>query len=769
MLTAWLRRWAHVTYRHSWWVLGVWLLIVAGAGLGAARVAGVLRGGSGAIAGSRSLAVDQALYRDFSNPYTKALEITFQSTASTIADPAFAQGVAEVERRVLAVRRVRRILDWGPGGDSNLRSPNGHVVALVVGLDAQSITQEEGMVPVVRAAVAGVHVPGVKICVTGRSAITTDFNALNAADSDAAESRALPLTLVVLLLAFGSLVAAGIPLAMGVVSTTASMGILFLAGQHFELSNLAQNVSTMLGLAVGIDYSLLIISRYREAIRSAPDAPSTGATFRERIPLALDQTLATAGKAVIFSGMAVTTGLAGLLFTPLMETRSVGIGGCLVVAISVLVALSLVPALLAVLGPAIDWPPVLARSLQGQASRQRWLRWSHRVLDHPFRSLLLVLLIAGALIAPARSYVAGFPSARWLPEAMESRQGLDALGVLHLGWSVFPVYVIAKADGGDSVLSPRHLPGLLALSDALHRERLVHLVYGPVDLRPGLGAFAYRLLYLDVDRALAQYPQIAELYLSHDQRSALFEVILDNDTSVAEAKAVVNDISAMHPGYGLTLTVGGQAVYYDDYDKAMNRAFPLVAGFVIGATFLVLLLAYRSWLIPIKAVLMNLVSVGAGYGAMVAVFLLGWGRQLVGLSQPVEAIPQAVPLIIFCVVFGLSMDYEVFLLSRMKEHYDRYRDNRAAVAEGLAATGGIITSAALVMVVVFGAFARAQVWLVQMLGLGLAVAVLVDATLIRCLAVPAFMRLAGRWNWVPGDRGSAVRPEQAMEDAHVAP
>jgi RND superfamily putative drug exporter len=268
------------------------------------------------------------------------------------------------------------------------------------------------------------------------------------------------------------------------------------------------------------------------------------------------------------------------------------------------------------------------------------------------------------------------------------------------------------------------------------------------------------MLYARPDQALKTYPAIQELFLSHDKRSVLYQVILKDQTSLDDAKRFVREIGRWKVAGGLELMVGGQPVYYNDFDQAMARAFPVVIGFIVAATFLMLAVAFRSFLIPIKAILMNLLSVGAGLGAMVAVFLTGRGSWLVGLAEPTDAIPQSLILIIFCVVFGLSMDYEVFLLSRMKEVHDATGDNRQATVEGLAHTGSIITSAALVMTLIFGAFAWAEMVLVKMLGFGLAVAVLVDATVIRCVAVPAFMRLAGRWNWYPG-----AKPRPAAETA----
>lgn len=739
LLTSFLNVLGDRISRYRWWVLLVWLVLIGIAIPGAGQVKNVLLGGSGTIQGSKSLAVDRLLYSDFDNPYTKALQVAFQDPQGNVEDASYAETVKACQRVLLQAKGVRQVLSYYDTHDSRMRSPDGHATLLIVGLKAASVQEEEALVPAIRQALASFKSQNMDIRVTGRSAITTDVNLFGAEDSSKAEGRAIPLTLIVLLLAFGSLVAAGIPLAMGIVSTTVTLALLFLAAQRMELSNLAQNISSMLGLALGIDYSLLMVNRYREALQNGKDSHD-----------AIVETLSTSGKAVIFSGGTVLIGLVGLFFSPLLETQSVGIGGVLVVLVSVLASLTLVPALFAIAGPRINWPTALSKSLVRPEAIHAWRRWAGFVMDRPGRSLAIALVILLAMLAPVKHYVAGFPDRECLPPAMEARQGMDILDTMHLGWSVFPIYVVVKSPDDRPILSTANLPGLLQLSKALKADPRVTLVNSPVDLKAGMSPLAYAMLYSRPDQALKTYPAIQELFLSHDKRSVLYQVILKSETTLEQAKALVREIETWKLQGKLGVIVGGQPVYYNDFDQAMNRSFPVVIGFVVVATFFMLLLAFRSILIPIKAILMNLLAVGAGYGAMVAVFLMGWGKELIGLSQPINAIPQSIILIIFCVVFGLSMDYEVFLLSRMKESYDQTGDNRHSTLEGLAYTGSIITSAALIMTMIFGAFAWAEMVLVKMLGLGLAVAVLVDATIIRCVAVPAFMRLAGRWNWYPG-------------------
>ncbi|MFP5503723.1 MAG: MMPL family transporter, partial [Candidatus Sericytochromatia bacterium] len=541
-------------------------------------------------------------------------------------------------------------------------------------------------------------------------------------------------------IAFGSLAAAGVPLMVGLVTTTVALGLAFGLSLFMPLSNLLQNIVTMIGLAVGIDYSLLMVSRFREL--------REGRTTEE----AIAEVVGTAGVAVCYSGLTVMIGLLGLLATPLMETRSIGLGGAIVVVVSVLAAITLLPAVLSLLGHRIDWPAWLARPLKNARAEAGWAWLAEVVMRRP----VLTLVISGSLVlllaSPATVGKTGFIAGNWFPEGMESRTGLEVLGRMGQASAIAPIDLVIRAPEGDPAVSMSTLPHLLRLSRDLKADERVGQVLSPVDLREDLKPVHYALLYRNLDQAIAQFPQIAELFLSKDRTATLFQVIPADGVQIDRAQQLARDLAAKQLGGGLSLEVGGTPAYYNDFNDRMRDAFPVAAGLVIGVTLVVLFVAYRSWLIPIKAVLMNLLAVGCGYGALVAVFQLGWGAPLVGLEAPLSAIPLTIPLMMFCITFGLSMDYEIFLLSRIKEIYDETGDNRLATAQGLATTGSIITSAAMVMVVVFGAFVSAEIVILKMIGLGLATAVLVDATLIRGLMVPAVMAIAGRWNWVPGDR-----------------
>lgn len=747
----WIVRW-------RWAVVATWLVLTLVASLGSTRLTQVLSGGSGNVPHSASERVEALLHDAFANPYTHLIAVTVSSQRQTIKQPAFRGFVETLEHGLQRQESVARVLGPFDRSPVRLATAQGGQVVLLVGLKAHTATEALNLVPGIRALVHADSStersadPSLQLAVTGMPAVTYDINHFSSDDTAKAESRVIPLTLLVLLFAFGGVIAAGLPLLMGVSSTVLTLGIAYALAAHLELSIYVQNVATMIGLAVGIDYSLLMVQRFREGLLAGHE-PS------EAIAL----TMRTAGVAVTFSGLTVMIGLGGMEFTPLLDTRSIGLGGLLVVVVSVLLTLTLLPAVLSMIGTHLDAPRWLTKRLLGTAPRSQWETWVRFVTDRPIRMGLLSLALILALASPALRLKLGYPDTHLFPGYMESVQGLDTLQAMGMSGSLIPIEVIVRDPSGP-VLNIRHLSALLKLSEDLKANPLIASVASPVDLGAGIGSLQYLMLYQNPELALKRYPLIKELFVSRDRHMALFQVIPKRSSDLPALRDFARELSKRPMPDGLTLEVGGTPTYYNDHEGMILGWFPWVFGFIVVTTLVVLGVAFRSLLVPIKAVVMNLLSVAAGYGAVVAVYQFGWGRALFGLGGGEEAMPIPVLILfmLFCIVFGLSMDYEVFLLSAIQEAYVRTGDNTRAVIEGTSGTARLISSAALIMVSVFGAFAWADFVIVKMLGLGLAVAVLVDATLIRLLLLPAFMRLAGRLNWYPGaSRVAKTRTKEA--------
>ncbi len=612
------------------------------------------------------------------------------------------------------------------------------------------------VVPDLRAAVGEAlarapRAEGFSALITGNPALDYDVRTISAEDTEGGELRVLPLTLIVLVLAFGALVAAALPIAVGMLAITIALGVVTEVARFHAMSVFVLTITTMVGLGVGIDYSLLIVTRFREELNRG----------LSRVDAAV-RTIQTAGAAVVTSGLTVVVGFAALTTTPLLETRSVGIGGMLVVLVAVLLATTFLPAVLALLGRQIDRPRWLARPLAKIHSPSGWERWARWLGHRPWHAVAIGGTAAVLLTFPLTQIRIGLPAAHWFPPHAESGRGLAMLQAMGVSGLLQPTRVVVRLPEGESALSARRLPGLKALSDSLRRQPRVREVRGIATLRPGLSRLELVLYYSSPEATRARHPAFFDAYLSDDLRTTLIDVIPADTVSLTGMMQLARDTRALAARgvSGLAdaqILVGGFAASSVDLQDDLLARLPGIVLLVLGVTAVMLFVAFRSVLVPLKAVLLNCVSVGAAFGLTVLVFQFGLGGRLFGLEGPTEAIFVVVPVLVFATVFGLSMDYEVFLLTRVKEVFDKTGRNDHATMEGLSATASTITFAAVIMVIVFGVFSFSRVLAVQFIGFGLAMAVLLDATLIRMVLVPAIMHIAGGWNWWPGVR---LRPER---------
>jgi len=732
-------------------ILVAWVAAIALGAWGAHKLPEAAVGGVSGIAGSPSKAASDALHNEFDNPLLDPLVIAVSAPDLRVDAEPYRGWVQRTAARLSGMSEIRRVHSVADSSDPKLRSTDGHVTMLIAGLAAHDIPTRERAVVTVRAALAPLRDelvrldPAARLAVTGGPAVDVDINTWSASGGDHAEKRALPLTLAILAVVFGTVIAASLPFLMGLTTTTIALGLAFVLARLMPVSNLLSNVVTMVGLAIGIDYSLLMVTHYREH--------SHQADVRKAVATTIEQ----AGRTISWSGLTVMIGLLGLLWSPILETRCVGIGGALVVCVSVLAALTLLPAALVLLGRYVDRWPIFPRRLLRLDANAFWYRLGARIVRHPLAVLLVSGAVVIALASPVLHARSGFTSEPWfLARGMEARIGVDMLAGLRGGNAPQPIYAIVRATDGAEILESQHLPLLIDYAKRLAADARIADIASPVTLQQGMGLTEYMLLYLNPEQALRAHPEIAESSISRDRRSALFNLTPANGMSARDVEQLAHDLASIVPPGPFTVLIGGDPADHNDFSDAMFHSFPHVFGFVIGATLLLLFSAFRSYLLPFAAVITNLLAVAAGYGAVVAIFQFGWLNGLVGLERPFIAIPLEVPLMVFCLSFGLSMDYELFLLFRIQQEYAIDRNNTRATITGLAAVAPVITGAGLIMAVVFGAFIGADLPVLKMIGVGLCVSVLVDATLIRAFVVPAAMALAGRWNWYPG-RGPAVR------------
>ena len=709
------------------------------------------------ITGGEAEKVDLELAQRFHSPYAHRLVVVI----SGIPDPDSAESADALGFLTSSLRSVPGVsgavssVDWP---DPLFTGNNGGAL-IIVGLDPHDKAVED-LVPILRAKADWMEgqlrskYPSIKLGITGEMPLTFDLRKVSADDVKHAEERAMPVTLVLLLLAFGSLVAALLPLGIGVLSISMALGAAALLSHYLHLSILVQNLATMLGLGLGIDYALLMISRFREALaegyKPGPAADIAGGQ---------------AGRTLIISATTVAIGFSALLTVPISELRSIGIAGLLVTVLSVLLCVSILPWVLSLLGRRIDSTKVRLSGKKMKtreslcAASERWVRWGSIITRRPWTALLVAGVPLLILAFQARRISPGIPDHDSLPAAAESVRALRTLQGMGRSGIVESLRVILELPPQSPALSPAGWLGVSRLTERFQNDSRAEEVLS----LPTLTGMS------DTVDAVQDVPQpIRESFLRSDGQATLLELLpaatLPPNEQIRWVREVRScDVAAITGVPGAVLRVGGVPALDADYDSVVKKWLPSVVLGVVLGSLVALLIGLRSLFAAVKAILLNLLSVGASFGALVVVFQEGHGSKLFGLDGPTGTVFPIVPILSFAIVFGLSMDYEVFLVARVLEERRAGLSERSAVIEGLARTAGLITSAAAIMIAIFIAFTVGSFLVVQMLGFTLAVAVFIDATVVRMVVGPALLQLAGDWNWWPfGLYGAPVTSEKKL-------
>jgi len=741
---------ARIVIRFRVLIVAFWVIVAAFAIPRASRINEVLSVEGRSVRPTEASRVQATIESAFRQPLAKFIAVALSGPVPVDSAP-YGELIDVLSEAAASLPYIANVFSYATAEDTGLISDDRKTTFLIAIFTVEEAPRHTQHVTSFRAAIHGAArtVPRAEefeVYVTGEGALDHDTRVVSAEDAKLAERRSLIPSAIVLILAFGALVAAVLPIIVGVFSITCALAAVHITASFHPMSVFVLMIVTMLGLGVGIDYSLLIVTRFREEMNRGLGAKE-----------AAIRTMLTAGKAVITSGLTVLVGFASLLLTPLVETRSVGIGGLLVVGIAVLLSTTLLPAVLGILGRAIDWPRWLATRLAWYHAPTAWERWARFLSHHPVRAIIIGLSLVALITWPLAYIEIGLPRSGWFPEGTESAKGVELLERIGSRGALQPIRIILEAPEGQRVVGAKYIRGLKRFSDTIQADPRVSRVRGPVDIRQGMSLFGYLGLYGNLDRARERFPDFFNAYVSEDGRVALMDVVLTDSTTFNDAMHLVSEVRVIAADgvQGLdsvSINMGGFAASSLDLQTDLLDGFPTVIALVLIITAIMLLVAFQSILVPIKAVVMNCLSVGGAFGLLVLVFQQGIGSQIFGVEEATEAIYVVVPVLVFAVVFGLSMDYEVFLLARMKEAFMRTRKNDMATMEGISVTASVITSAAAIMIIVFGMFAFSRVFVAKLMGFGLAVAVFLDATLIRMVLVPAFMHLAGRWNWWPGVR-----------------
>ncbi len=700
--------WGRLVYARRRLVLVLAGLVVVAAAVWGTGVFGALQSGGGFTApGSQSQQESDLAARTFGRNAADVV-VLYTSQQLTVHDAAFRNAVTKT-LAALPRTEVPTAASYWTTGSAQFVGDNGHATYVALQLAGGSDSARLDTYADIQGKLAA---PGLTSRVGGQVPTFAAINKEVKADIGRAEAISLPVLLVLLLVIFGSLAAASLPLAIGGIGILGSFAALRLLTLVTGVSIYSINITTILGLGLAIDYGLFMVSRFREELHRQPSTED-----------AVARTVATAGRTVAVSGVTVAVALAGLMLFPETFLRSMGYGGVATVVVDMLAALTVMPALLAVLGPRVNALRIrraAARPAQPEQSGS-WYRLARGVMRRPAVYAVVIVVALLALAAPFRHITWGGTDARALPAGAPARVVTEALNQDFPGNPASPIEVIAKLDGPAAAPAQR-----AALGSYL--QRLEHI--------PGVSA--------------AQLTGVRGTTVRIDLRYAA-------DPSSVTARQLVTAVRGTVPPAGSHVYVGGVTAQLVDELASLGHTLPWMALVICLATFVLLFLAFGSVVLPVKAILMNALSLSATFGVIVWIFQQG---HLSGLLRftPTGTIDPAMPILLLAIVFGLSMDYEVFLLSRIRERYDVTGDNTAAIASGLQRTGGLITSLALMLVIVVGAFSASGITFIKLLGVGMIVALIVDATIVRVLLVPATMRLLGGANWwAPGPLGRVYR------------
>ncbi len=725
-----LSRWGRVVHRARWWLVVLalvpvapWLWLTPASHLDES----VVPPGMESVQAVRLLDDELA-------PKPPSFGLILSHPTLRASEPAFREAA---ERAVIPLRRdarVKRVRTAWEGGDSRWVSMDGHRAVAMVELHGRAPAFASMVVPsappeIYEALRAHLRSDTLEILPFGPVALNHDFTQMVKADLRRAELVVLPVVLVLLILVFGSVVAAALPLVVGLLGVAAGFAAIAILAQVMPVSAYASNVVSMIGLGVAIDYSLFVVSRFRDEMLVAPPAE------------ALARAMATSGRTVLFSGLTVAIGLLGMILLRMGSISTIGIASTIVVACAVAYSLTLLPALLAILGPRVNALPV--RVLTRGAGPGFWPVLATAVMARPWAVLIPVVAVLLLLGAPFRHIRLGTPDISTLPAQAESRRGQELLKAQFPKLEGNTVVVVLHYPEGGGLTAPR-MKELYDLSRWLEAQPGITSVTSAASLDPRMQLDHYLQLAAAPRQLVPPAFQLALAQLAGPRVSVIAaQTSLPDDSDAA--RALVRSIRAKHPPVDARMLVTGRTAYDLDFIALVTQVAPGAVAFVVVATAVVLFLLLGSVLLPLKAVVMNLLSITASYGALVWIFQDGHLSTLLNFTPaPIEPV---IPLIMFCVLFGLSMDYEVLLLSRTQEEWERAGDNQQAVAAALGSTGRLITGAAAIMAAVFFGFGAANAVMIKEMGIGMGIAVVMDATVVRALLVPATMRLLGRWNW----------------------
>lgn len=726
----------HIISRYPRRVLAAWLILWLIALPLASRVGQVLTAEPGNIPGSVAAEVNRVINEDFTNQGRESVVVAMRGRDAEVLQAQY----GKLKEALLELPVVDNIRDTDNFRALPLTNDSGSEALALIEFTTNDRRETREAALAVKQAAEAAETAEVNFYVAGGAATKLELEQIGKRDATRAELYGLPLSLIVLVVVFGAVMAATLPLINALTSIVMSFAALFLLGYVLEFASFTQSIVTMLGMATGIDYALLIVNRFREELREGQTSADAAAV-----------TVATAGKAVAFSGFTSMVGLAALWVPPLGFIRSIGTGIILVLLVGILVAVTALPAMLTLLGTRVN-AFSFSKKPPGTRSRAFWQRRAETVMRHPKAWAVGGTLVLLLISMPMLNMRVSETGAVGLSQTTDTYQAQQVLQDIGLTGALSP-YQLLIDFGQRGFYHPSSVRDVSEISRQLETREDIEAVFSATTA-PGIPRLFLYQYYARQDVALtSEIAPLARATVSDSGRYTLLQVY-PATLNIQAALALEADIAATvrqiinedDPG-AFNVSVGGAIIREREWADALYASMPVAILLVYAATFVLLSLAFRSFVVPLKAMFLNTLTVTGAFGLITLIFQEGIGAQLVGLSSGLGFVDTSVPLFVFAIVFGLSMDYEVFLVSRIYENHERGMSDEDAVVHAMTTTGSVISSAATIMVVVFAVFIFSEVILIKTLGLGLAAAVLLDATLVRFTVLPAVMTLAGKWTW----------------------
>lgn len=758
-----LARWVS---RYAGLILAVVVVLVALCGLYSGHLSGRLSGGGWTVPGSEEARAERAQEAGFVGRGSSSVVLVVHDDRFSAPSPEFGQRVEGVTQQFTADPRlqIRSQSGWSaqpaPQRDGFLgRDGRTTLTTFELGIDDGTAKR---VLPEVERGLARFDATGLRVYVVGQSAAFAATSEVGAAALTRVELILFPLVVVILMILYRSLAAALISLAISATAIVVAMGVLTWLAGVVELNVVVQSIATMLGLGVSVDYSLIMIRRFIDELTSVDRRT------------ALTNTMRTAGRTVAASGTTVAAALATLLIVDMPVIRSMAVAAIIVVVSAVLACLVVLPAVLYVLGPRVAVWRVPWLPSTRERGRRRWARFARTIMARPVVALAITSAVLLAVAVPALGLQTGSGDASVLPESSAVRQGYDLVEQQFGKGTVEPIQIVLES--GQPFSGPGDFARIAALTDGLSRLDHVARVASPVAiLEAVMPADPFGALEPTTFRSLpADSQTMIDHFVSADRKTIAIDVFTNEraaDSDVNALLSAVRTVAKSNAAPGWQVSVGGLAAVLFSANQHISDAGPLVIATMLAVIYLLLVLTFRSLLLPLKAIALNLLSVGAAIGAVVLVFQHGFLAGALGVES-VGPIQNYVPILLIAVLFSLSTDYEVFLLSRVRERYEQTGDNTESVVYGLVETAPLISGAAALMVTIFAAFLTVPLVTVQQMGFAAAIAIAIDATLVRLVMVPAAMRLMGRWNWwlprgISGHRGALSRSHHPRTRSEV--